>query len=156
MAKGNEIVLTGAPMGRYLEGTITGTPKPGTLMQVDVSEGLDGNGRCTYEVYTPGVDGNRRMIAVLLPDKLRGKTELDAYATGDHGFLYVPCPGDELNILYQSAAGTVTFGDLLIADNSTGLVIPTAGTPESEPFQALETQTTPAADLLIHVFHTGY
>jgi len=159
MAKGNSIVLAEEPRGRFVEGTITGTPKPGTIMQIDVSEGLNYNGRPTYEVYTPGTDGNRRMIAVLLPDELLGKTATDAYANGDHGFLYIPAVGEELNVLFGNVSGTaddVAFGDLMIVVSGSGKVIPTTGSPESEPFQALEAITDPTADQLLHVIFTGY
>ena len=159
MALGNAIILTGEPKGRFFEGIISGTPKPGTIMQIDVSEGLGTDGRATWEAYNADADGNRRMLAVLLEDDLRGRDELTAYADGDRGRLYVPLPGDELNLLFNNVAGTaddVVFGDLLIVDDGTGKLNVTTGSPESEPFQAMEAYTDPTADQLIHVLCTGY
>lgn len=159
MARGNEIVVSAEPKGRYEEGTLTGVMKPGTVVQIDVSEGIDANGRFTWEPYTPGTDGNQRMIAVLVNDYLAGKLATDAYADGDHGLVYIPLPGEQLNMLLQDVAGTAddhTFGELLIVDNSTGKLIATTGTPESEPFMLLETITDPTADTLAHCIFTGY
>lgn len=159
MSKGNKIIVSSEPQGRRLEGIISGTPKPGTLMQIKASSGLDTNGRPTFEVYAPGTDGNRRPLFILLEDELQGKPITDAYADGDRGFLYVPLPGEELNVLFNNVAGTaddVAFGDLLIADTGTGKFNVTTGSPESEPFQSLEAYTDPTADKLLHVVATGY
>jgi hypothetical protein len=41
---------------------------------------------------------------VLREDYLQGKTVDDAYAAGDRCFLYVPKPGDELNLLLLNIA----------------------------------------------------
>lgn len=162
MAWGNEIIVTPNPTGRFLEGIIGvgNTPKPGTIMQPDVSVALVGN-RLSWVVYNADADGGRPKgpLAVLLPDHLQGKTATTAYAAGDRCFLYCPVMGDELNVLLADVAGTAddhTKGEILIVDDGTGKLIATTGNPETEPFLLLETVTDPTADQLVHVMYTGY
>lgn len=146
--KGSKILVTAHPRGYFRECIISGTPKPGTVMTLVAATAAVAS-RFTYIGATPGGDGQRCTIAVLLEDSNQGKTYADAYADGDQGFLYFPLPGDELNMLLQDVAGTgddFAIGDLLIVDNGTGKLIATTGTPESEPFQLLEAATNPTAD----------
>ena len=159
MAKGNEIIVTSEPHGRFIEGTVSGTPKPGTCMQIKAATAADANGRHTWEVYNRAADGNQYLVAVLLPDHYRGKLVSDAYVTGDHCFLYCPLPGDELNMLVANIVGTsddFAVGDLLIIDDGTGKLIATTGTPEAEPFEVLETKAALTADTLVWCHFTGY
>jgi len=160
-ARGTEITVNSNPKGRFLEGTISGTPKPGTVMQIDASEGVDTNGNFTWEVFNRDADGDRPAgpLAILLPDRLQGKLETTAYADGDHCFVYVPLPGDELNMIIANIAGTADDhapGELLIVDDGTGLLIVTTGTPETECFMNITQITDPTADALHHVIYTGY
>lgn len=158
MAKGNEIIVTAEPKGVFKEGIIHGTPKPGTLMQVRNTATI--GGRHTWEPYAPGSDGDRALIAVLLPDHLQGKTATDAYTTGTRGFVYCPALGEELNMLC-TAPGTgtgdsVAIGQKFIGKNATGLLIKTTGTPEQEPFEALEAiDDLVEAGNLVHVQFIG-
>jgi len=157
MAKGNEIVVE-SQHGKKVEGTIDGALKPGTVVQVKAATEPT-NGRFTWEAYDAAADGNQRLIAVLDIDHLQGKTATDAYTSGDHCFIWIPMPGDELNMLAADVAGTaddVAIGDIFIVDDGTGKLIATTGTPESEPFIALETVTDPTADHLVHCMFTGY
>lgn len=145
------------PKGIQLEGTISGTPTPGTVMEI-VATALV-NGRPTYRVYQPGTDGERRPIIVAMPNLLNSQLCTTAYADGDHGFFYVPQAGEELNMLVADVAGTGddhAIGDVMMVDTGTGLLIVTTGSPESEPFILLEAATDPtaAAHLLCH--YTGY
>lgn len=159
MAKGNEIVVSENPRGRFTEGTIRTAEKPGTLVQIDVSEGLNANGRPQFEAFDAGADGDQRLIAVLVEDNLSGKIATDAYAAGDQCRVYFPLPGDEINMLVENLAGTGddhSFGDLLMANDGTGKLVATTGSPESEPFQLLEAITDPTADTLAHCIFTGY
>lgn len=159
MAKGNEIIVSANPRGVFQEGTVNGALKPGTCVQIDVSEGLNSQGRPQWEAYNADADGNQRLVAVLLPDTLRGKTATDAYVSGDHCFVYIPAPGEELNMLIADVAGTAddhAFGEILIIDDGTGKLVATTGSPESEPFQLLEVITDPEADTLAHCIFTGY
>lgn len=158
MALGNNIVLAVPRMGVTLQGYISGTPKPGTMMQVKAGTAKV-NGRFTYEVYAPGTDGDRRPVIILDADWKQGRIATTAYADGDFAELYCPAMGEEMNILKGDVAGTgddFAIGDLLIADTGTGKFILTTGSPESEPFQCLETVTDPTADQLVHAMYTGY
>lgn len=156
--KGNEIIVSAQPQGRFWEGTISGTPKPGTVMQIKAATAFT-NGRPTFEVYNPDADGNQRCLFVLLPDWGQGKTATDAYADGDHGYLYVPQAGETLNMLVANISGTAdafAIGALFIVDDGTGKLIATTGSPESEPFLCLEAVAALTADTLVHCLYTGY
>lgn len=158
MARGNDIIVTANPGGTFLEGVVSGTPKPGTVMEILASTDLVGN-RHTWRVYQPGTDGQQRLIAVLLPDYAQGKLATDAYVSGDRCRLYCPLPGEELNMLIADVAGTAddhTKGETMIVDTGTGKLIATTGSPQSEPFRLLETITDPTADQLAWVMYTGY
>lgn len=165
MSVGNTILINGTdPKGRFLEGIISGTPKPGTCMQVKAAT-EPVNGRHTWEVYD--VSGAQKdaipsLVAVLLEDSLQGKTVSDAYASGDRCFLYCPLPGDELNMIIADISGTAddyAIGDILQIQDGTGkLEDAVAGTAfnYSRPFIVMETVTDPAADNLTHCMYTGH
>lgn len=151
------IVASVEPRGRFIEGIISGTPKPGTVMQI--SAGVEPvNGRLTYAVYDKSADGARGQIAVLCEDRLQGKSVSDAYVSGTRGLLYFPLPGDELNMLLADVSGTAddhAIGDALMVDDGTGKLVAVTGTIESEPFVLLETVTDPTADTLALCQYTG-
>lgn len=156
MALGNLVVLPGDPRGMKLEGTISGTPKPGTMMEI-VATALV-NGRPTYRVYQPGTDGEQRVCVICYQDPFNGQLATTAYADGDHGFFYIPLPGEEMNILVQDVAGTGddhAIGDIMIPKSGTGKFVVTTGSPEMEPFILLEAATDPTADALMRAFYTG-
>lgn len=156
-ARGTEVIITGNPRGVFLEGTIVGTPLPGTIMEMAVP--FANNGQHSYQQYQPGTDGQRRKIIILLTDSMQGKGLSDAYVSGSFGFMYVPVAGEEFNMLLQDVAGT---GDVhpaletLIVKNGTGKLIATTGTPQSEPFRLLQAQAALTADTLAPVTYTGY
>lgn len=161
MARGNCIVVSSYPQGRFEEGYIaTGeTPKPGTILQIDPTVALKG-GRHTWKIYNPGTDGENPVgpIAVLREEVLRGVSIDTAYAAGDRCFLYLPEPGDELNVLVKNIAGTAddhALGEKLMVDTGTGMLIATTGSPENEPFVLLEAITDPTADTLAWVKYAG-
>lgn len=162
MAKGNNItVVANTESTRKREGTISGALKPGTIVQIDVSAGIDDLGNFTYEAYDADADGARPIgpLFILLPSELKGDLATTAYADGDHCFVFVPEAGEEFNLILQDVAGTGddhTIGEMLIVDKGTGKLIATTGTPESEPFMLLEDVTDPTADTLAHVIYTGY
>lgn len=164
MAKGNEIIVSPSPRGVFWEGYVNAALKPGTCVQIDVSEGLGNDGRPDWEAYNTTYDAERRMVAVLLPDHLKGKTATDAYVSGDRCFVYVPAPGEELNMLIANLAGTAddhSFGDFFVINDGDGLLVSATETGgsaavESEPFQLLEDITDPTADTLAHCIYTGY
>jgi Zn-dependent M28 family amino/carboxypeptidase len=162
MSRGNLIIVSSEPRGKFDEGYIaTGqTPKPGVVMQVDYTVALKG-GRFTWTPYNRDADGNHPAgpLAVLLNDYLRGIPVSTAYAAGDRCFLYIPGAGDELNMLLGDVAGTAddhTIGELLIVNDGDGKLVATTGSPESEPFQLQETITDPTADTLAWVRFTGF
>jgi len=120
MAQGNEIVLTAFPKGVRREGIISGTPSPGTVMQL-VAATEPVAGRYTWEVYDADADGDQRIIACLDRDGLVGQLATTAYVDGARCFLYCPIMGEEMNMLV-AAAGTGTgdakaIGDLFMVDD---------------------------------------
>lgn len=156
MSRGNSIIISAHPKGVFKEGIISGTPKPGTVMQVSAAvEPI--NGRFTWVVYNAAADGDRRLITVLLPDELQGKLMTDAYVTGSRCFLYCPVAGEELNMLVEDVAGTgddFAIGDMMMVDDGTGKLL-AESSPQAEPFTCMETITDPTADHLMHTMFTG-
>lgn len=157
----NVIVLSADPKGHFIEGTISGTPKPGTLMQVQVGTAPK-NGRLTYEVYAPAAgDGSPREVIVLREDDEQGKTVDDAYVSGTRGFMYIPCPGDEIQVRRQDITGTgtaaedISSGERLLIVDGTGKVSPVAigvvNAAAVYPFVSLENYSDPPAESLIPV-----
>lgn len=160
MAKGNNIIVSAEPKGVFKEGIIDGTPLPGTIMQIKAATEPVG-GRHTWEVANYGADGDQRVVAVLLEDRLQGKTKDDAYADEDRCFLYFPIAGEELNVRWfapgTATSDSVAIGDFGIVDDGTGLLTDTTGSPESEPFQALETVSDVVlAGTLVWCMYTGH
>lgn len=170
MAKGNRIIVTPEPRGVFEECIVSGTPKPGTCMELKTA-GSAGN-RHTYEAagttaasgsHGMSADGDRMPVCVLLcwPEHAAcppGRTAADAYVDGERGAVYWPQPDEELNVLFMNVAGTgedVVFGDKMIIDDGTGKILVSTGTPESEPFQALEAYTDPTADQLLWCKFSG-
>lgn len=160
MAKGNAIIVSSEPKGVYLDGILSGTPKPGTCMELMSTAEVAGAG--TWRVYQPGTDGNQRLVAVLLENYLLGGLNSAAFATGDRIMIYCPLPGEEMNCIFGDVSGTGTGSDItrgapLIIDSGTGeLVNSVAASVESEPFMSMETVSDLTADYLLHVMATGY
>lgn len=156
---GSVILLESNPRGHFIEGSIYGTPYPGTLVTIKAATEPVG-GRLTWEPYNRDADANRALVAVLL-EPFNGASYATAYATGERCRIYIPVPGDELNMLV-SAAGTgtgdaVAIGALLIPVDGTGLLIATADSPEMEPFQCMETTSdVTSTGTLVHCIFTGY
>lgn len=155
--RGSRIIVSADPQGKYLEGVVSGTPKPGIMMEIKISVAMVG-GRFTWQAFQPGTNGQRRLVAILLEDDLQGKLASDAYVDGTRCKMYVPLPGEEMNILLKDIAGTGddhAAGETVIADTGTGKFIATTGSPQSEPFRLLETITDPVADTLAWASYTG-
>ena len=148
--KGSKINITENPRGRQLEGIVSGTPKPGTLMQILAGTAMDGNGRHTWEAYNRDADGDNPAgpLAVLL-ERGEGYTYATAYVDGDPCFLYCPLPGDELNVLWATsgtgAADALTVGQIGMPEDGTGYIIDTTGV-ECEPVIAMEALDDTVAD----------
>jgi hypothetical protein len=160
--KGQGIIVTANPRGKFDEGFVAGTPKPGTVMMIEAAVEPVG-GKYSYAVYNRDADGNRPSgaVCVLLPKQDETRTRDTAYADNERCFVYYPLPGDELNMLV-TASGTGTgdsqaIGDLYIAEDATGLLVATTGSPETEMFASKETVSdVVAAGTLVHVEFTGY
>ena len=156
----NTIVLTPAPVGRFLEGHLNAASglKPGHCMIMDADEDFIG-GKPVVKAFD-GTNGNRAIIQILLENEMVGKTPEQAIADGQKVRMYCPINGDEL-LVRVSAAGTGTgdslaVGDVLILAQG-GTFIKTTGTPQAEPFVVMEAvdDVTAEGDL-VHVMYTNY
>lgn len=155
-ARGNKVVISSPQCGKQFAGVVAGTPKPGTVMEIQTP--FYRGGVHLWRVYQPGTDGERRVIAVLLEDDLQGFKLGDANVDDTMRQLYIPVEGDELNMLFLDVTGTADDHaalEMLIVDTGTGKLIATTGSPESEPFQLLEAVTDPAADFYAPCMYTG-
>lgn len=154
MSKGNEIIVSSDPKGKFLEGVVSGTPKPGTIMEIKNS--AMASGRPTWQAWSKA-SGATGLIAVLLADDLQGLTNSTAYVSGTRCRLYVPVPGEELNLLVADVAGTaddVAIGALFGVETTTGKL--KANSSYAAPcFTAMEVITDPAADYLMWVTYNG-
>jgi hypothetical protein len=154
-ARGNSILISAHPQGKFLEGVVFGTPKPGTVMSIKTP--FSQGGWHQWEPWSYS-SGHRRLIAVLLEDNLQGKTIEDAYVSGTRCFLYVPQAGDELNMLIADVTGTADSHavlEQLMVQTATGKLI-AESSPESEPFTLLTALAALTADVLAPCVYTGY
>lgn len=134
--------------GIWMEGIIDDTSLPGTLMEVTPGS-TPVNGRQHYRHYQPGADGDPKLVIVLTEDCLQGFTYTQPYAVGTRCFLYIPNPGDEMNVLFAAQAGTgsadaVTIGERLIGQSSTGQLVVQSDATKTAIFQSLEHIDGPA------------
>lgn len=124
--RGSKILLQANPKGTFLEGTMGDTSKPGTIMQVKAST-ADVGGRPTYVAAAPGTDGYGVQSAVLLEDDMQGFLSDTSYVSGRRCRLYVPIPGEEMNVRVGEVAGTgntYAVGDRLAIDAEDGILVP--------------------------------
>jgi hypothetical protein len=162
MARGNEIIVTADPKGQFEEGLVKSgdTFKPGMIVQKDLSVDLVG-GRHTFTIYNADADGGRPkgafwVVTNLLQALIGGGVDVDIT---DRAQMYCPRAGEELNLLVLNIAGTGddhAAGEMLIVDDTTGKLIATTGTPETEVAMLKETITDPVADTLAWCEWTGY
>ncbi len=160
MARGNRVVVNPDAKGAFEWGYLATAEKPGTIMQVDPTVALKA-GKNTWKVFTRDADGDRPRgpFAVLVEDLYKGQDATTAYPLGEIAKLYIPLPGDELNLLYKNVSGTaddVALGDILTVDTGTGKVQVTSGSPETEVACALEAITDPTADQLLWCRWSGH
>ena len=68
-ARGGKILISAAPRGRFIQGVISGTPKPGTCLSISSVFTMGG-----WHTWVPfsASSGHKRLVAVLLEDELRG------------------------------------------------------------------------------------
>jgi hypothetical protein len=174
--RGNAILITEDPRGRFKEGVVDGTPKPGSIMQLLAGTSVDDNGHHTWGVYDRSADGDNPAgpLAVLLekgegvaPFTITGSSGSrtrtndggSAFEAGDLCRLYCPLPGDELNVLWAtsgtSTGDALTVGQIGMPEDGTGLIIDTTGV-ECEPVIAMEALSdTVAAGTLTWVMFAG-
>ena len=135
---GSKIIASAEPRGHYEGVIISGTPLPGTVMEI-VPSTLPVNGRFTYRACTRA-NGAKGGHPVLLEDEEQGMLPTTAYVSGTRGKVYWPMAGEELNMLVNYSAGTGTAGEYNVGDalsiQNDGVLIATTGT--SAPFQLLE------------------
>lgn len=126
--------------GHFEEGLLNGTGyTPAAYAYPGMAIKLASDGE--FELGCGAADGNRDVVRIVVEDNLVGKTVEDAYNDGARVRYYVPQPGDEI-LVFVSSGETLVPGDLLICDTSEGEWIKTTGSPEMEPFQALESTLT--------------
>jgi hypothetical protein len=160
MSRGARIVVNADAKGPYEWGYVATAEKPGTLMQIDASVALKA-GKHTWVPFNRAADGDLPAgpYGVIVEDLYQGRDATTAIEAGTITKLYIPQPGDELNLLFFNQSGTaddVALGDLLIVDDGTGKVFKTTGTPEHQPAIALEALVDPTADQLLWVRWSGY
>jgi hypothetical protein len=154
--RGNSIILTSNPKGVFLEGIIDDTSKPGTMMEITPTTGPTG-GRPHFRHYQPSADGDPRMVAVLLEDDLQGFPATTAYVAGSRCRIYVPLPGEEMNVLVRDIAGTGdthTIGDRFEPGHADGKLIVQSTSANVGTFTAMETVPAPTADMLLWCMRT--
>jgi hypothetical protein len=162
--KGNEIVLAGNPKGVFLEGIITDTSYPGTIMEMVPAVAAQ-LGRFSWRASTV-LDGYPRLPAVLLTDDEQGFTAGTAYTANRRGRLYVPAAGEDLNVIVDvpgtgAGSGAETIGERLMIRNNGHLIVasaPTGGAYVSIPFiccEALPDFLADPAFQLTWVTYTG-
>jgi len=154
--RGASVLINGnEPKGRFIEGIVSGTPAPGMFMEVTSAEPVDG--RRTYRFAQTGSAGDRRPTIILLDDTLQGvpadSAGANLYTAGRRCQLYVPSPGDELNILFKNISGTsdsFAIGAQVMNDVGTGKAIVQAAAANNAPFTVQETVAALAADVMVH------
>jgi hypothetical protein len=148
--RGNEIIVSSEPLGKFQEGRVLAALLPGTVVELAPGSTPD---EYQWQAATRA-SGAVGMVAVLLPDQLQGKLATDAYVSGTRCFVYVPAPGDELNMLL-AGVGTHTVGEQLMVQTGTGMLITNAA-GASVPFTCLEAYTVAlTAPALTHCKYNG-
>jgi hypothetical protein len=153
----NTIVAQNNPKGKFEDIIVSGTPKPGVVMQVKSATEPVGD-MFTWEVFSASDGVRKGPIAVLCEDRVQGKGITDAYVSGNRGILYFPVQGEFLLMQLQDVSGTGdthAIGEQLIVDSGTGQLLATTGSPEIEPFIVMETIAAPTADYWALVMFTG-
>jgi hypothetical protein len=153
MARGQTIVISECPRGVETAGHgKTGeTFYPGMIVQMDPSVSLIGN-RHTFKIYNRDADGNNPAGAFYVVREHAYRDIDQPYAANEMLNLYVPLPGEEVNLLLANIAGTGddhTAGEILMVDDGTGKLIATTGSPEREVAMLLEDITDPTTDNLV-------
>ncbi len=158
---GNNIVLSPRPLGRYIEGVCSNgaTFYAGMCITLVTGTAPDAGGRLTWQPwsYSTGYQG---LTAITDVDWNQGFTPANpGYTTGRRFPIYIPCPGDELNMILAELIGTtgdpaITQGDELTAQTLTGKLVKAAsGTAggTNHQFVAFETLIAALGNEWVHV-----
>jgi hypothetical protein len=149
--RGSKIIVSSEPQGKFLEGVIGDTSKPGTKMQIQAGTALQ-SGRLTFVHAAPGATGDPAPTMILLEDDFQGFTANagigsilpgPAYVAGTRCRVYCPIVGEVMNVLCEAATGTgslnsFTIGGRLVADNATGTYIQQATAANNADFVVQE------------------
>lgn len=163
MARGTQVIVSTEPHGRFMEGIISGTPLPGTFMEMTTANITAGQGRFTWQAYSGrgGTDGARELISILDADWDQGQTFSVAYVTGTRCFMYVPLAGEEFNCVVEDVGGTAanayTIGQYLMVAGDTAKLEATSGPTLGlmDNFQSLEAPTAPLVSYHMWVRYLG-
>ena len=164
--KGTRIQASSPSRGVFENCIIQGTPKPGTVMELQPAVAPVG-GMFTYQAYGTQAydngdfvenDGDRKVIAILLEKDDEGGIYSDAYADADIGRLYFPVMGEHFNMILANQSGTgdsFAIGDELMVDNGDGKLMACNTDAEAHPFTCLEVVAALTADGLGWVRFNG-
>ena len=164
--KGTRIIVTSKPRGVFEWVYVSGTPKPGTCMEIDPGtaavEGVFTYQAAGTEAASGGRgmtnDGDRKAVAILVEKDQEAGTYDDAYASGDMGLVYYPAMGEQFNMILQNQSGTgesFVIGDELMIDDGTGKLLECDTNAEAHPFTCLEAQSALTADVHCWVRFNG-
>lgn len=164
MARGTKVIVSSEPRGRFQGCIISGTPSPGTIMEL-VPSTIDQQGLFTFRAASR-LDGAKGGNPILMEDDKQGGLISTAYVSGTYGMIYWPAAGEEFNCLlrYQSGTGTSlneNIGDKLEVDGATGMLqgVGTGGATGSHvsaPFVLLEHGGVAySANTPVHVQYLG-
>lgn len=151
MARGSQIIVSSNPRGTFLTGIAGDTSTPGTCMQVQAATAMIGT-NFTFIAAAPGTDGKKVLCAIMLANTKNGLSSTSAAAVaGQLIEMYVPAPGEDINIRLGEVAGTANtyaIGDRVIIDAEDGIFVPETGSPQDTPFVVMEAETQVAGGTL--------
>lgn len=166
--RGTRITVTSKPRGVHENIIVSGTPKPGTLMELKPST-ADVAGVFTYQpAGTEGdsggnymaEDGDKKSIAILLEKDDMGGIYSRSYVSGERGRIYWPAMGEQFNVRVGDVSGTgddyIVGTELMIDENTNvGMLMPADSNAEAHPFTCLEASTDVMAEWLAHCRFNG-
>lgn len=159
--KGTRIIITSKPRGVFEDVYITGTPSPGSLMELKPSTAAVG-GLFNYQLAGTQADssgqymaedGDRKSIAILLEYDQEGGIYSRAYVAGELGRVYWPAMGEQFNMRIGNISGTgddyIIGTELMIDENTNvGMLMPADANAEAHPFTCLEVNTDVTVEFL--------
>lgn len=126
------IVLRGHDKGHHDEGVLgAGVCTPGMAIELQAAG--------TFLQQSSAIaTALKKAVKIVKEDALQGRTLLDAYASGERVFYYIPLPGDIINLFVKSGQNIVVGDNLVVEGTGSGLFIEAAGTEVKFQFEALE------------------